>query len=135
MNLPGLRFGAVNKANYTVKVYGAETRITDYFNGRLYNQQEGRPLLLPDGESIFVVYCARFYGNPLPPFTQVYSLFPFFPLTHPSIHIHIYTHLCTHRFYGSPLPPFTQVQLLTYRDRQSYNHTTIQSHTFKQTDT
>jgi hypothetical protein len=68
----GLRFGTVNKNNYSVT--GTEWRVTDFWNDRGYNQQEARLLLLPDGESIFVIYTARFFGNKLPPFSQMYAI-------------------------------------------------------------
>ena len=62
----------VDKHNYSV--HGFDWRITDYWNGRRYNQQEARIMLLPDGESVFVIYTTRFFGNPLPPFTQMYGI-------------------------------------------------------------
>lgn len=71
-NAEGLRFGTVNKHNYSV--IGTEWRITDYWNDRGYNQQEARIMLLPDNESIFVIYTARFFGRSLPPFSQMYAI-------------------------------------------------------------
>jgi hypothetical protein len=71
-NKEGLRFGTVNKNNYSVT--DTHWCVTDIWNGRGYNQQEARIMLLPDGESIFVIFTARFFGNPLKPFSQMYAI-------------------------------------------------------------
>jgi hypothetical protein len=60
-NAEGLQFGTVNKNNFSVTS-------TEFWNDR------GRIILLPDGESIFVIYTARFFGNKLPPFSQMYAI-------------------------------------------------------------
>jgi hypothetical protein len=62
----------VNKNNYSVT--DIQWRVTDIWNGRGYNQQEARIMLLPDGESIIVLFAARFFGNKLPPFSQMYAI-------------------------------------------------------------
>ena len=67
----GLRFGMINKANQTITLFN--WRLPDTFNGRVYDQQEGRVLLLPGDEQIFVIFTARFFMNPLPPFTQMFG--------------------------------------------------------------
>ena len=68
-DVQGLRFGSIDRQNHSL--ISTEWRLSDHWNGRVYNQQEVRILLLPDGESIFAIFTSRFYGNPLPPFAQM----------------------------------------------------------------
>eukprot|EP00596_Hydrurales_sp_CCMP1899_P002138 CAMPEP_0119047136 /NCGR_PEP_ID=MMETSP1177-20130426/51145_1 /TAXON_ID=2985 /ORGANISM="Ochromonas sp, Strain CCMP1899" /LENGTH=481 /DNA_ID=CAMNT_0007021279 /DNA_START=290 /DNA_END=1735 /DNA_ORIENTATION=+ len=67
----GLLFGTIDKKNFSVNV--EKWSITDYWDSRSrYTQQEARVMLLPDGESIFIIYTARFY-NYLK-FSQMYAI-------------------------------------------------------------
>ena len=71
--LTGIRFGSIDHdraGNYTV--FGSpDWRMTDGWNTKVYNQQEARLLLLPDGLSVFVICTARFHNGP---FQQMYGI-------------------------------------------------------------
>ena len=68
--LTGLRFGSIDRANYSV--WGSpEWRMTDGWSWKVYQQQEARMLALPDGKSVFVICTARFKGGP---FQQIYGI-------------------------------------------------------------
>ena len=66
----GLRFGSIDRANYSV-MGSPVWRMTDGWNNKVYNQQEARLLLLPDGLSVFVICTARFHNGP---FQQMYGI-------------------------------------------------------------